>query len=69
MPDIDIDIVDGKYATHLLNNSCTGHLYAISRKDSVDVVRVDIILLNQRLFISTRNLPKTAEVRAIGGYL
>ncbi len=69
VPEIDVDVVDAKYAAHLLHNSSTGHLYAVCHEDSVDVVRVNIILLDQRLFSPTRYLPKTAEVGAVSGYL
>lgn len=69
VPHIDFDAVDPKDATHLLHDSCTGHLYTICHKDSVDVVRVNIILLDQRLFGRTGSLPKAAEVGAVSGYL
>ena len=69
MPDIHVDVVDTEYAAYLPYNSRTGHLYAKCHEDSVDVVRVNIILLDQWLFVPTRHFPKTAEVGTIGGYL
>jgi hypothetical protein len=69
VPDIDFDVVDAKNAAYLLHDSCTGHLDTICCKDSIDIIRVDIILLDQRVFSCTGSLPKTTEVGAVSGDL
>ena len=68
MADIHIDIIDPEYGAHLLHNRRASSLYTIGPQDFIDMVRVDIVDIDEWIS-GTGESPKTSDIRPIGGQL
>ena len=65
MTDVHVDLVHGEDAADFSQNGGTRSLHAICAQQSVDVVGVDAILVDDTLSAGGSELPQPGDVRAV----
>jgi len=70
MPTVDLDAVRREHSANFFENRSARHLYTVRLEDGIDIVRVQVVLINYRLFVAAhRELPHAPEVGPVSRYL
>lgn len=57
MTDVNVDLVNGKDATDLLQDRSTRCLHAVSAQERVDVIGVNAVVVDDAVTLSAGELP------------